>query len=153
VWSNESLLTLALGVLYVVDGAKSVVRWTMWSPPQPFFGAQLGPSAGAALAVAEGVLYLVVGALVLRLHRWAPAVVAVTSALFITSAAVSWRLWDEYVVQHVHARRAYQGGVVRPGEVAFIQALMPEGVIILGVLAIAIMFAYRRRFGKPSLVT
>lgn len=148
VWSNESLLTAALGILYVTDGAKSLVRWTMWSPPPPFFGTQVGFSAGAAIAIAEGILDLLAGALVLRLHPWAPAVVACRSALFVSSAALSWRLWDDYVLRYVNARRAYQGIPVRPGEVAFMQPLIPEGAIILAVLAVVIVFAYRRRFGS-----
>jgi hypothetical protein len=148
VWSNEAALTILLGVLYVVDGAKSVVRWTMWSPPQPVFGVQLGTAGGAAIAVAEGILYLFVGGLVLRLHRWAPPAVAATSALLLASAAFSWRLWDDYVLRYVEARRAYQGVAVRPGEVAFMQALTPEGAMALAVLAVIVVVAYRKRFGS-----
>jgi hypothetical protein len=146
VWSRETVLTVLLGVFLVVEGGKSFVRWTMWSPPQPFFGTQLSPQAGAVLAMAEGFLYVTVGALVLRLHPLAPAAVIGLNASQLANTIVSWRLWDEFASEMVLRRREYQGLPVREGEVELAQRLTPEGAIIIFLLEIAIVVAHRKRF-------
>ena len=105
VWSRETVLTVLLGVFLVVEGGKSFVRWTMWSPPQPFFGTRLSPGPGAALAMAEGLVYVTLGALVLRLRPLAPAAVVGLSVFQLANTIVSWRLWDEFAREMVLRRR------------------------------------------------
>ena len=42
-----------MGVWMVTEGSKSLVRWTMWTPPYPEFGIETSEAA-AALSVARG---------------------------------------------------------------------------------------------------
>jgi hypothetical protein len=150
VWANEAALTVLLGVLFVSGGSKALVRWTMWAPPTPFFGLLPGKEEGIALQVVEGLLALVVAALVLRLHASAPAAVAALSTATIVSVVLSWPLWDGYVERYVHARRSYQGLPVRSGEVDFMRRFMPFGVIAFAVAEAAVVLVYRGRFVRPD---
>jgi hypothetical protein len=45
---HESWLTMILGVLFVLEGSKQLVRWTMWTPPLPLFGLSFDPATFAA---------------------------------------------------------------------------------------------------------
>ena len=63
----------------------------------------------------------------------------------IISDALSWDLWDSAVEKMVYARKKLQGLPVREGEVAFMQSLFPEGMLLSACLVIiAVLFTYRR---------
>jgi hypothetical protein len=76
-------------------------------------------------ALAEGLVYVLPGALVLRLWTFAPVAVSMIGAFQLASLVSSWRLWDEFGREMVTRRRAFQGLPVRDGEVDLLQMLMP----------------------------
>lgn len=146
VWKRESFWTAALGVFLIVDGAKEAVRWTMWTPPLPWFGTRLDPE----WAMVSGLVSLALGALVLRVHAAAPLAVAGASAATATSVLMSWSLWPEFAQGMVTRRRAFQGLPVRPGEVELMQAALAWGVLAILAAQIVIVVAYRRRFTEKG---
>lgn len=144
VWSRESFWTVLLGAFLITDGAKELVRWTMWTPPLPWFGTTVTPE----WAVAPGLLGLLLGALVLRLHFAAPLAVLAVNLLYTASILLSWDLWPEFAKEAVTRRRAFQGLPVRAGEVEIMQATLLWGVLALLLAQAVIVVAYRRRFAK-----
>jgi len=117
VWTSATFWTALVGVYLIVEGGKELVRWTMWTPPQPWFGMTLAPGWAPTVAIAQGLLSLLLGALVLRLHFAAPLAVVATSVFYMTAVCWSWHLWPEFAREAVTRRRAFQGLPVRGGEV------------------------------------
>lgn len=135
--AGECWWTMAFGVLLILDGAKSISRWTLWSPPAPFFGIQPGPVSSAVVSIGLGALGLAVGAAALRLSPHLLSLGIAQTAIFSLSSLLSWSLWPAWIRDYIIARRAYQGGDVRPGEIEFMTALYPIGVVVLGVAMMA----------------
>lgn len=141
VLSRESWLTILVGVLLINEGAKGVVRWSMWNPPAPFFGFQTDPIASAVLSAAIGLVEIYAGMSFLALRTRALWIGLSVYASELASTILSWNLWDPFVAEMTIRRRAYQGLPVRPGEVEQMQSLMPEVMIAWAVLLVIVMVA------------
>ena len=150
--SRESWLTILVGVLLINEGAKGVVRWSMWNPPVPFFGYQTDPVTSAVLSAAIGLVEIYAGASFLRLRIHALWIGVSVHAVGLASTILSWNLWDPFVAELTIQRRMYQGLPVRPGEVERMQSLMPEGMIAWAVLMMLVMLATwpRLRRSRPN---
>jgi hypothetical protein len=147
---SEAWWTMLFGVVAILNGAKTAVRWTMFTPPAPVFGVQLSAEASAVVYVASGTLECLVGAAALQM-RWYVLTVSVTYyGLSSLSAYLSRDLLPGWVEAYTQARRAYQGVPVRPGEVEQMQAIVPLLSIIplvLLVWALAVFLRVRARGG------
>lgn len=150
---NETWFSLAMGVLMVNEGSKSLVRWTMWMPPSPEFGIETSETVSATLSIAKGGIELFLAWAILRLMFIAvPVAVAYCSVGFL-SMWMSWSLWDSWVVEYVTRRRTFQGLPVQETEIEQMQAITPEWqliffgalIILFLLLAIPIMRARRSR--------
>jgi hypothetical protein len=146
IWARETVLTIALGVYFILDGTKSLVRWTTWSPPAPFFGSQLTADWGVVLAVVSGLVFIGLGAAALRLAPFAPHLVIAFSLFQLADIGVIWRLWDDFTREMIVRRREHKGLPVREGEIEFAQAIMPEGAVAAALAQIAVAVISRRRF-------
>lgn len=145
--SRESWLTMLLGVLFLLSGTKLLVRWTQIDAVWPYFGDVPGPAMHVAISILLGLAAVAAGGLILKMTRAGQILGVLVCGVHIVSAVLSWSLWDGLVEKQVHARRAFQGGPVRPGEVEFMQALFPEALIALSVLLIVFLLFPTRRFG------
>ena len=151
--NHESWFTLAMGVLMVNDGSKSLVRWTMWMPPSPEFGLETSESVSAALSLAKGGIELFLAWAILRLMFVAVPVAVAYSSVGFLSIWMSWNLWDSWVVEYVTRRRTLRGLPVQETEIEQMQAITPEWqliffgalVILFLLLTIPIMRARRAR--------
>jgi hypothetical protein len=148
--SRESLLTMAVGALLMNSGSKTMVRWTMWVPPQPFFGFRPSEEAWPAYAILSGAAVMLAGALVLRMHPTAPWVVILVCMLGVVSVLLSWNLWDQVAAEEVIRRREYQGFPVRSGEVEFMQRIIEVGLLIALLAPAILMFSVRKRYANPG---
>lgn len=149
--NHESWFTLLMGVWMVTEGSKSLVRWTMWTPPYPEFGIETSESAAAALSVARGGIEIFLAWAILRLRLIALPVAVVHFTVGFVSMWMSWHLWDSWVVEYVTRRRTFQGLPVRETEIEQMQAITPEwqlafiGVMIVLFLLLTIPMVRSRR--------
>jgi hypothetical protein len=127
---SESWLSILVGLWLLLDASKALVRWTMFSPPLPLFGIQTAGLGGVLTSLTIGAVETYIACLVLRMRPRALMLGAPFYGLLAVSAAVSWKLWDDWAARYVVARRAYEGLPVRPGEIESLQSMSPELVII-----------------------
>jgi hypothetical protein len=137
--ARENWLTLLAGTLLLLDGAKGVVRWTMFTPPAPFFGWIPGAAVWPWIAVADGMIECAIAYLFFRLRPAAVAVGIPYLGLTLASIVTSWDLWDAWVADYVVRRRAYQGLPVRPDEIEKMQAFTPEMQVAAIAFSLVIM--------------
>lgn len=142
--NGESVLSVLAGVWLLLDGCKGMVRWTMWTPPLPFFGVSLDTATSAAAMLAFGAVEIWIATRVLALRRGAFAAGLLYSAFSFLFVAASWNLWDGWAAEQVARRRAWQGIAVRPGEIETIQGFVPE-VLLIGPALQALAFLMIRR--------
>jgi hypothetical protein len=146
---TERWWTILFGVLVILQGATGAVRWTMFTPPAPFFGVQTSYAGSALLYLSFGILEILLGAAALRFWRSLLPLAIVTYGLAILSAVLSWDLWPHWIAASVKARRAWQGSPVRPGEVELMQSIIPAltvaAPVVLLLWAFLIHLRARRR--------
>ncbi len=151
--SRESWYTLALAIFIINDACKTLVRWTMWNPPMPFFGQPLGELTGAVIYLLSGAIGVYVAVQLFRVDVRGALVGALAGVGQAVSASLSWDLWDPWVAEQVTRRRAFQGFPVRDGEIEQMQAVMPElliaGSVVLVVLLLAAIPRLRAHAGPP----
>lgn len=141
---RERWWTILFGVFALLEGLKSLVRWTIFAPPQPIFGMETSPMVSALVFVLSGICECLVGFAALRLHP-----VVLPAAIFVyggtaISAILSLKLLPAWIEAYTHARRAYQAVPVRPGEVELMQALLPAFVLLPAVLLVWAVFVFLR---------
>jgi hypothetical protein len=145
VYFHEHWQTILIGLLFVMEGSKQMVRWAMWIPPLPVFGIATNQASFAAYSMILGGLLMYTGYLFLRLKRagfWVGAGIATSVA---TSTVMSWNQWDGIAGELLIRRRAFQGLPVRSGEVEFLQAILPEALIAFLLLTVVILFFVRKK--------
>jgi hypothetical protein len=147
---NESWLTILFAVLFMNEGLKSFVRWSMWTPPVPLFGSETDAVTSALWLIAVGAVECCIAFLIFRLRRPAFTAGVLYVCVSLVSTVLSWRLWDPWVEEMVLRRRAYMGMAVRPGEVEFMQKIAPEGLIAALVVYLILLLLIRKKivFGK-----
>ena len=150
IYTRENWLTILLGALFMLEGTKQLVRWTQILVPEPFFGFVPEPGLEILINVATGILFVVIGYLFLRLERVGLALGISSVVGTIISCLLSWSLWDRTVAQVVVARRQAQSLPVREEEVETMQAIMPEGIVILAVVFLVAMAFTYKRFTPPN---
>jgi hypothetical protein len=147
---SESWLTILVAVLFINEGLKSFVRWSMWTPPVPLFGFETNAVTSALSLIAVGAVECYIAFLIFKLRR--PAFVAgvLYIGVSLASTVLSWRLWDPWVEEMVLRRRDYMGMAVRPGEVEFMQKIAPEGLIAAFIVYLILLLLIRKNivFGK-----
>ncbi len=146
IYRRESGLTIVVGVVFVLEGTKALVRWTQLLVPEPFFGMLPNESVQIGADIATGILFVNIGYLFLKLERAGFWLAGLASLATLVSCAMSWSLWDETVAQMVPARRALQGLPVGEHEVEFIQAIMPEGIAAAALAVLASVLLSHPRF-------
>ena len=72
VYEEENWLTMLLGVVCILEGAKSMVRWTQWAVPIPLLGMPTEPVTFAVISSFWGVLLIYLGYAFFKLKRTAP---------------------------------------------------------------------------------
>jgi hypothetical protein len=136
--SHESWLTLLLGVFLVNAGTKELVRWTMWQPPMPFFGFETTVHVSSVIAVSIGLVEIFLAWAVFRLRFVAVSIGVAYSLLNLISVVMSWDLWDAWVAEYVARRRAFQQLPIRENEIEQMQAITPEGVVVVLALLLVL---------------
>ena len=134
---RESWYTLLLATWTLNEGCKSLVRWTLWNPPVPFFGQATDEVTSAAIYLASGVFEVAIAVWLYRVDLKAALVGVPYNLVQLASAVLSWQLWDAWVAEMVVRRRNYPGLPIREGEVEWMQALTPE--LVVGALAVGIV--------------
>ena len=145
---NERWWTILFGVLAILNGAKALVRWTMWTPAIPFMGIQLHEATSVEVLLALGTAECLVGCVALRLRPVIVILGRIVYGVTIASTVLSWQLWPAWVERYVLARRAFQGLPVREGEVEFMQQIVPFSIIatglVMGTWMLVVAFWIRR---------
>jgi hypothetical protein len=134
--SNERWWTMLFGVLAILNGAKSMVRWTTWKNPFPFFGVQLDDVSSALLMFVLGAFECIVGMAALRLR---PAVLPLGALYYIayaSSVLLSWHLWPDFIEKVLRTLRQHQGLPVRLGGIESLQAALPMLFLVVPVTAL-----------------
>lgn len=148
--ARERWWTMLAGVLFVLEAAKLMVRWTEWSRPMPFLGMALGHGPSAGLQLALGVAQAAAGVGVLRLRQQAAAA-GFALALFVTASMLaSGSLLPDWIAHDVVARRAVQGLPVRDGEIETMQALVPPTMVAVSTIEMVWMMLVWMRARDPG---
>jgi len=145
-FQQESWLTMLLGTVFILDGAKRAVRWTEYARSLPDFGVLPDETGQIILSLVWGAGLITAGCLILRMRAsglWLGMALAVVALI---SIVWSWPLWDQALAQEVSERRLAQGLPVRPGEVEFMQRVIPLSLVVAHALAIGALLAVQRRF-------
>lgn len=152
--ARESWVTILTGVLLLLDGSKSMVRWSMWVPPMPYFGAFVGDDVWPAIAMTSGLVECGIAFLYFRMHRASGIAAIAYFAWALVVTFTSWTLWDPWVAELTQRRRAFQGLEVRPHEIETLQDMTPElmvvGIAVYLALAIAAWVVILRRTTNPA---
>ena len=127
---RESWITILAGVLLLLDGTKSMVRWSMWVSPMPYFGAYVSDEVWPLIAMASGLVECGIAFLYFRLHRASGIAAIAYFAWALVVVFSSWNLWDPWVAEVTRRRRAFLGLELRPNEIETVQSLMPEGMVV-----------------------
>ena len=61
VYLHEHWQTILIGLLFVAEGSKQIVRWAMWIPPLPIFGIATNQTIFAAYSMILGSLLILTG--------------------------------------------------------------------------------------------
>ncbi len=123
---GENLFTILPGVLLINEGAKGLVRWSMWNPPVPFFGMPTDATTSAVIAAVSGLVTIYAGASFLKLRMRGFWIALASLAVECASTVASWNLWDAWVAEMVVRRRAYQGVPLQQEQVERLQSVTPE---------------------------
>ena len=137
--AQERWWTILAGVLFVLDGAKVMTRWTQWTRPMPFFGVALDPASSAPVQVLVGAIEFAIGIGVLRLHPLAPPTGIAFHLLLAASTIMSWSLLGNWIAIDLAGRRAAQGRMVGPEEIRNMQVVFPVLAIAVNALAVVWM--------------
>ncbi|HKU64321.1 MAG TPA: hypothetical protein VJQ06_04630 [Rhizomicrobium sp.] len=143
---NESWLTLLLGTVFILDGAKQAVRWTEYARTLPEFGTLPGPIGQMIFALCWGACLMIAGVMLLQMRKVGFWLALAVTAATIASVISSWPLWDQALAQEVIGRRMAQGIGVRPGEIEFIQRFVPMALVLGNGLLLGLLIGTRRRF-------
>jgi hypothetical protein len=145
IYFHEHWQTMLIGLLFVAEGSKQMMRWAMWIPPLPVFGIATNEASFAVYSMVLGGLLMYAGYMFLRLKRagfWVGIGIAASIAV---STVLSWNQWDSIAQELLIRRRSFQGLPIRSGEVEFLQAILPEALVTFLFLAIAILFFVRKK--------
>lgn len=144
IFKRETWLTILLGVLFILEGTKQLIRWTQIFVPQPVFGFFPDDLTQVIIHIILGIVSIFAGYWFLKLYIKGLYLGVSVALIHIVSDALSWKLWDPVVAKMVVARREIQGLPVRDGEIEFMQSLYPEGMLAAAGLAIiAMLFTYK----------
>jgi hypothetical protein len=144
IYFHERWQTMLVGTLYLAEGSKQMVRWSMWIPPLPFFGIPTNETSFAVYSIVLGGLLMYTGYMFLRLKRagfWLGIGIAASIAV---STVLSWNQWDSIAKELLIRRRSFQGLPIRSGEVEFLQAILPEALLAFLVLTVVILCFVRK---------
>lgn len=147
IYHRESWLTVLIGVLFILDGTKQLVRWMQIPVIKPLFGAVPTAEVDVAAYLAAGALYIATGYLSLKLKRAGLRLVIAAVGGTLVSCVLSWSLWDDWAAGMAPMRRALQELPVRANEVEFTQALMPEAIVVGASVVLIAVLATCRRLG------
>jgi len=111
----------------------------MWNPPIPFFGRQTDETASTIIYLVSGVCEILISVWLYRVNIRAVVIGVPYNLIHLTSAALSWGLWDSWVAEMIMRRRDLQGIAVREGEIESMQALTPELMVAAGVIGIILL--------------
>lgn len=131
---NENWLTMLLGFVFLLEGAKQLSRWTQTFVPVPYFGAIPDNEAQVALYIFIGLLYILTGYWLLTLNVKGIYLSLAMAGMLLASTIVSWDLWDTVAEQMVVSRREFQQMPVNNHEIEFMQSIFPEGIVVVTVL-------------------
>jgi hypothetical protein len=145
VYFHEHWQTILIGLLFVAEGSKQMVRWAMWIPPLPLFGIATNQTTFAAYSMGLGSLLMFTGYMFMRLKRLGFWLGIGIAALMTVSTVMSWNQWDGIARELLIRRRSFQGLPVRSGEVEFLQAILPEALVAFLLLTIVVMFLVRKK--------
>ena len=151
---NESWLSMIAAVLFINEGVKSAVRWTMWNPPQPLFGSMLDPALSTIVYMVDGALEIWIGYLILKLNKQGLLLGLGYLSLQAVSVVTSWELWDPFTKALTEQRSAYLGTGNTEAKIRFLQSIMPEAIIVYivlmaGFLAV-LLFKFRQIPPRPK---
>ena len=145
VYQRENWLTMILGTIFVLEGAKLIVNWTQGVAPEPFFGVMPRPTGQVAIDMVSGVLLVLIGYLYFRVKPLGFWLAAATLLGGLVSVGVSWSLWTSAIPQIVATGRAAQGRVASPDEVQFMQMFLPSlNIALMLCVLVAVLFSYPR---------
>lgn len=144
IYERENWLTILVGFLFVLDGTKSLVRWTQIFVPLPFFGFFIEDLFQVIMAVFLGLSSILTGYWFLKLNIKGFFLGMSMELINCISYVLSWNLWDSVAEKMVVSRRTFQGIPVKNSEIAFMQSILPEGMLVVTTIAIiAMLFTYK----------
>ena len=146
----ETRWTLLLGVLLLMDGSKTLVRWGLWQPPQPVFGWVPDATVDAVLAVASGAVMVVIGIGVLRARSALAWAGCAFYLLLLLSELLSMELRAAWAEAELVARHAWLDRPLADDRIAFARQWVPPLAVGMAALMAAWLAAAARHFRRRT---
>lgn len=135
---REQWWTILFGLVALSGGLKEIIRWTMYTPPCPFFGVNLSFTLSVMISITLGILECAVGIAALRLDRRILPLAVAVYGIELASLAASWNTLPDWIRAYIYARRSYQGLPVRTGEVEQALNFMPITLVIFPLIMLGV---------------
>jgi hypothetical protein len=145
-FQHESWLTMLIGTLFMLDGAKRAIRWTQYDRALPDFGVLPDETGQMVLSLAWGIAFMMAGCLILRMQASGLWLGIALAAAGLASVALSWPLWDDAIARELAARRALQARTIGADEIEFIQRFVPLALVLVNLGLLGVLAGIRRRF-------
>jgi len=145
-YQHESWLTMLIGTLFVLDGAKRAVRWTEYARALPAFGMFPDETGQVILSLVWGSGLIAAGCLILRMRASGLLLGLALTAISLASVISSLLYWDEVVAFELIRRRDAQGLPVDWEQIAFMQQILPPLLVAGHCVLLAVLASVGRRF-------
>lgn len=144
--SQETFLTIFVGVLLLLDGLKGVVRWTEEFVPFPFFGFEMSLGLYITYEIVFGLLFVFAGIYVLKLTQkgWWLAVALLSFNLSL--AVFQGETLTTYFKAKQEIRRQNRGQPPGDPRVEQMAKFIPIFVYAFYAIPLGILVVQRKKF-------
>lgn len=151
--SRETLLTMILATMLLIDGPRMMIRWTQFPAARPYFGFMPDYAVGSILEAAIGIAEIFAGIALLKMSRegfWAGLILPV---MMIISMLMSINLFPEFLENYARLRAEASGREFRAEQIKIMVPLVVWGTVGAWAVYGGVCLLYRKRLTNPLLQT
>jgi len=134
IYHDETFYTIILAAFFLLEGSKKLIRWALWSPPQPFLAIETDALTFPIISMLTGGLLIYAGYLVFKVDIKGLIISFIVILIDIITLVLNWDKWDGYARLDMLSRRQYQNLPVNDRQLEFFQSITPEFLLIITIL-------------------